>query len=237
MRLFLPLKIPVPVLLSIFILTLPPLSFPGQTITPSAGWHEISFPGIDRATRYTLSQDDGFAAFHAQSDSSASGLYYPVKVDPAESPLLVWKWKVTELYEKADPLKKSGDDFPARLFVTFREESNARSFLGTLGSAFRQILPRSFFPDRAIVYVWASHIPKEAHFASPYTDRCQVIVVESGPQKLNRWVTNRRNILRDYNAAFGGIAPTISGIAVMADTDHTGETASTYFGELSFSSE
>ena len=48
-----------------------------------------------------------------------------------------------------------------------------------------------------------------------------MIVVESGPAKLNTWMTEERNVYDDYKRAFGEEPPLISGIAIMTDTDNT----------------
>ncbi|MCC7115602.1 MAG: DUF3047 domain-containing protein, partial [Burkholderiales bacterium] len=36
----------------------------------------------------------------------------------------------------------------------------------------------------------------------------------------------------DWRAAFGGEAPPIAGIAIMTDTDNTGETARSWYGDI-----
>ncbi len=61
-----------------------------------------------------------------------------------------------------------------------------------------------------------------------------MIVVESGAEKVNRWVCEERNILEDYGKAFGGTPPKISGVAIMTDTDNTGESAIAYYGDIFF---
>jgi hypothetical protein len=59
-----------------------------------------------------------------------------------------------------------------------------------------------------------------------------MIVVESGPARLGRWLQYERNILDDYAKAFGESAPAISGIALMTDTDDTGETVTAWYGNV-----
>jgi hypothetical protein len=59
-----------------------------------------------------------------------------------------------------------------------------------------------------------------------------MIVVESGPARLGRWLHYERNVLDDYTKAFGGAAPPISGIAIMTDTDNTGESVTAWYGNV-----
>jgi hypothetical protein len=52
-----------------------------------------------------------------------------------------------------------------------------------------------------------------------------MIVVEGGSTNLNTWITEERNVYEDYKRAFGEEPPMISGVAIMTDTDNTGESA------------
>jgi hypothetical protein len=61
-----------------------------------------------------------------------------------------------------------------------------------------------------------------------------MIIVESGAADLNRWVTEERNVYEDYKAAFGEEPPSISGVAIMTDTDNTGESATAFYGDILF---
>ena len=61
-----------------------------------------------------------------------------------------------------------------------------------------------------------------------------MIVVESGAGKLNQWVSEERNVHEDYVKAFGEEPPLISGVAIMTDTDNTGESATAYYGDIQF---
>ena len=60
-----------------------------------------------------------------------------------------------------------------------------------------------------------------------------MIVVESGSGHLREWRTYERNIVDDYRRAFGAEPPPISGIAIMTDTDNTGESAKAWYGNIS----
>ena len=61
-----------------------------------------------------------------------------------------------------------------------------------------------------------------------------MIVVESGPERLNQWVSEERNVYEDYKKAFGEEPSLISGVAIMTDTDNTGESATAYYGDIMF---
>ncbi|MDE3050519.1 MAG: DUF3047 domain-containing protein, partial [Nitrospirota bacterium] len=67
-----------------------------------------------------------------------------------------------------------------------------------------------------------------------YTNFAQMIVVESGPQKVGAWVDEERNIYEDYKRAFGEEPPMINGVAIMTDTDNTKDVATAYYGDIVF---
>ena len=61
-----------------------------------------------------------------------------------------------------------------------------------------------------------------------------MIVVQSGKTKLNQWIDEERNIYEDFKKAFGREPFMISGVAIMTDTDNTGERAIAYYGDILF---
>jgi len=52
--------------------------------------------------------------------------------------------------------------------------------------------------------------------------------------RLNQWLNEERNIYEDYKKAFGEEPSMISGVAIMTDTDNTGESATAYYGDIVF---
>ena len=132
------------------------------------------------------------------------------------------------------PLKKKGDDYPARLYVAFAyTPENAtlweKSKYGAIRLAYGKYPPKS-----ALNYVWDSKLPKGTHLDNPYTDRTKTVVIESGLENIGRWVSEERNVLEDYKKLFGSTPPKISFIAIMTDTDNTGESAIAYFDDIIF---
>jgi len=63
-----------------------------------------------------------------------------------------------------------------------------------------------------------------------------MIVVESGVAHSNTWLTEERNIYQDYLDIFGEEPPMISAVAIMTDSDNTGESAVSYYGDIIFKS-
>ena len=204
----------------------------GETLPP--GWKPLTFKKIERHTIYTLVKDSDTVVIKAVADASASGLTREIKTNPKEYPIVQWRWKVTNILKKGDVHKKEGDDYPARIYITFEYDASKLSFLEKVKYEAIRLLYGEYPPLAAINYIWESKAPVGTMVPNPFTDRVMMFVVESGPSKLNEWVNEERNISEDYKKAFGQEPPMISGIAIMTDTDNTGETATTYYGDIVF---
>lgn len=205
---------------------------PGDALP--AGWTLRDSPNIKVHTRYSLVDDDGATVLRADSAAGAAGIGRELKVNPAEFPLLRWRWKVGNLIEQADLRTREGDDFPARIYVTFDYPLEKLPFFER--SKLR--LARAFFdpqlPAATLCYVWDGKAPAETIAPSAYTGRVRLIVAESGPARVGRWVAVERNIARDFRAAFGEDAPPVSGIVIATDSDNTGARATAWYGDIFF---
>ena len=196
------------------------------------GWKPLTFPKIDRHTTYTLVKDDGTTVVKAISDAAASGLTREINVNLKEYPILSWRWKVTNILKKGDVTKKEGDDYPARIYITFAYDAARVRFLEKAKFEAYKFLYGQYPPIGAITYIWESKAPKETIVPNPFSDRVKMIVVESGSARLHQWLSEQRNLFEDYKTAFGEEPPLVSGIAIMTDTDNTGESAVAYYGDM-----
>jgi hypothetical protein len=201
-----------------------------------AGWKPLTFKNIDQHTAYTLVKDGDAVVVKAESQASASGLIREIKIDSKEYPVLQWRWKVRNILTKGDVRRKEGDDYPARIYVTFEYDPKKLSFLDRTKYGLVKAFYGQYPPLAALNYIWESQAPKGTLVPNPFTERAMMIVVESGAEKLNQWVTEERNIFEDYKKAFGEAPPMISGVAIMTDTDNTGESAVAYYGDIVFKS-
>lgn len=201
---------------------------------PPAGWAVQTSPNIKAQTRYTLVDDNGTTVLRADSAAAASGLSRSLAVNPAQFPLLRWRWKISNLINRADLRSKDGDDFPARLYVTFDYPLERLPFLERSKLRLARALFDPHLPAATLCYVWDGKAAAETVAPSAYTDRVRLIVVEPGAARVGQWVDAERNIARDFRNAFGEDVPPVNGIVIATDTDNTGATATAYFGDIFF---
>jgi hypothetical protein len=207
------------------------ISEPGVSLPD--GWKPLTFKKIPKLTTYELVKDGAHVVVKAMSDSSASGLTKEVRIDPKEFPIVRWRWKVENLLQKSNATRKDGDDYPARLYITFEYDPDKVNFGKKLKYKAGQVLFGDI-PIGAINYVWETRAPIGAIIDNAYTDFVKMVVVESGPSNIGLWVDESRNIYEDYKKAFGEEPPLINGVAIMSDTDNTKERATAYYGDIVF---
>ena len=206
----------------------------GTSETLPAEWQPLTFGRIDRHTAYTLVEDGGTVVVKAVSDRSASGLTRAISISPQEYPVIQWRWKIGNILQKGDVTRRDRDDYPARLYITFAFDPDRAGYLERLEYEAARLVQGRDVPYRAISYIWGSNSPAGSMIPNAYTDKVMMFVVESGAEKLQRWVTQQRNVHEDYRRAFGDEPPMISGVAIMTDTDNTGESAIAWYGDITF---
>ena len=178
------------------------------------GWEERSFVGN---TDYRVVTTNGGAAVRAEADGTASALYRRTEIDLGETPYLRWRWRVEGTYgDGIDETAKSGDDYPARIYVVRR---------GGL----------AFWRTRALNYVWSSAQPAESRWPNAYAgDNVQMLAVNAGAAKAGEWVRHVRDVRADWRAAFGEEIDTLDGIAIMTDADDAGGSMTAWYADIRF---
>jgi hypothetical protein len=199
-----------------------------------APWREQTLRGI-RANRHALVEDEGRTVVQIESDASASSLLHPVAGPDARAVRLRWRWKTS-----AYPLdrwlgEKRGDDYAARVYVLYdypldRLPIGQRMLLGAARTLHDPELPAA-----ALCYLLDPRAAQDTLLESPYSSRVRMIVVRS-TRTTGRWWAEDRDLRADFARAFGteygpGVAP-IRAIVIAADTDQSGATLTTRFGDL-----
>ena len=206
-------------------------------------WEEMTFPKIPRHSIYTIEPDTsgpgtsapgsiGNGVLRAQSDGSASGMIWKGEFNVYKFPRLSWKWKVSNTYEKGNATTKSGDDYPIRLYVMFKYVPSDPAVKPSL----KYLLARLFYgktpPYTSLNYIWANRDHDQRFLVNPYSDKAMMVVLQAGKDKVGQWVQEDIDIVRDYKEAFGTTPPAIAGLAIMNDSDGTGESSVSWMDDV-----
>ena len=205
---------------------------PGSALP--AGWETVIITAQKRRTHYELVDDSGVTVLHAHAENAASSIGHPLDVDLASTPVVAWRWKVSALINGADNRVAAREDAPARLVFEFDGD---KSRLG-LGDRAVDTLARNLggreLPYATLMYIWSNDVPVGTVIPNPRTKRVQMIVASSGPAAVGHWQARERDLLQDYQRAFGQPPGRLRGVAVLTDTDNTGGKVEAWYGDIRF---
>ncbi|MDH3695177.1 MAG: DUF3047 domain-containing protein [Gammaproteobacteria bacterium] len=179
------------------------------------GWEVKKFKG---QTEYTLVEEANGYSLQARSDASASALYKAIKIDLTQTPYLNWSWRVDSPLNGVDETTKQGDDYAARVYVV--RETGMLSL-----------------KSLAISYVWSSYQKEGSVWPNAFTDNAAMIAVRNGDVRAGQWISEKRNVREDFKRAFGRDIKEINVVALMTDTDNSGQSAQAYYGNISFTAD
>lgn len=194
-------------------------------------WQHYPLPG-KRPSQYTYARHEGRDAVAVRSESSASMLRRQVRVEPSQLDIVRFSWKVPELMHQADLANRDAADSPVRIVLAFEGDRSRFSARNAMLSELARSLTGEELPYATLMYVWCNQRAPGTVITSPRTDRIRKLVVESGAQRLNRWVDYERNIRADYERAFGEPPGALVGIGIMTDSDNTGAATRAWYGPL-----
>jgi hypothetical protein len=206
---------------------------PGDHLPP--GWRPVTIPNR-RPAQFSLVQDSGTTVLRVRSENAFGSAAHDLSVDPARAPILSWRWKIDRVVDGARLDRKEGEDFAARVYVSYDYPVEMLPFI----TRAKLRIARAFFgdvPAAAICYVWDNKHAPGTSLWSPHFDHVRVIVLESGNARAGEWVEERRDVEADFRAAFAERwkkpeVPRIAAIIAGNDTDQTGEKATAWFGDF-----
>jgi hypothetical protein len=182
--------------------------------SPVKGWKLVSY----FATPPTQYSKAGKGIIKAESLGTRSSLFKEVGEKEKDLPILSWGWKISNVVRSAIETKKDRFDSAARVMVIFGKESGFRGFGGEPSGI-------------KIEYIWATRLPKGHVFDHPGEKNCKVFVIQSGEEKVGRWIYEKRNIHKDYKTAFGTEPSGLLAIGIQTDTDQSNERVTAYYSE------
>ena len=181
-----------------------------DTGQPPSGWQiKVNHGKPD----ISACKDEDVACVHLRSQKSSFALERGVDIDPAEMPYLTWHWKVTRLPRGGDFRHAATDDQAAQVLLAFADR-------------------------RVLTYIWDTTAPRGVMENASSVPLVHVfaIVCESGDAQANRWISEMREVAADYRQAFGKPAPRVKGIRIQINSQHTGSSAESYIGDVTFRS-
>lgn len=194
-------------------------------------WEVVRIPG-KVATQYSVVKVSNSTRLMANALSSASMLRKDLRIEPPDLNRLSFSWQIHQLIEGADMSHRDHDDSPVRLVLAFDGDRSLFSPKNAMLSELSHALTGRPMPYATLMYVWSNHRPVESVIVNPRTDRVRKLVLESGAERVNQWLTYERDVRADFEKAFGEPPGALIGIGLMTDSDNTRSHAQAWYGTI-----
>ena len=197
-------------------------------------WEPVVILRTKKPTHYRLVAEQQRTVLHAKAVGASSGLMQHVSIDPNSQPWLNWQWKIASLVETADNFKSVAEDSPVRIVLGFDGDKESLPFSDQVLFETAKLITGHDFPYATMMYIWENKAPVGTVIPNSRSGRIQKVVAASGPEGVGQWRSFTRNIVEDYEKAFGEKPGRLIGIGVLTDTDNTGETVEAWYGDIRF---
>lgn len=205
---------------------------PGTALPP--GWEPIKINDQKKPTVYDLVDNGGTTVLHAVADAAASLVGVHTLFDLRAAPVLAWRWRISRLIATADNAVAAKEDSPVRIVLEFDGDKSKLSLSDRSAMATGKLLAGRELPYATLMYIWSNQEPVSKVIANPRTQRVQMVVASSGGAGVGAWQALSRNVLDDYRRAFKEEPGKLTGVAVLTDTDNTGERVEAWYGDIRF---
>lgn len=195
-------------------------------------WEPFHVRRGNTPTAYRVVEVEGGVALEADAEEGGSGLYRKIRINLQRHPILEWRWRVPppdsgpEVASRASPM--------VRLSLAFHGDPAKLDFEDRVKLRLAKVLTVRGLPYASLLYVWLYGVPAGTVVHSPYTDRVRMIVVESGAQRIDQWISIRRNVLEDYRRAFGEEPDDVVAVGIMTDPGDDGSRRRALYGDIVF---
>jgi hypothetical protein len=144
-------------------------------LQPSSRWRSRN--GIASEV-YSIQKEENNQYLQAYDTGQSVQLFRKKGWDIHKYPILSWKWRAHIFPEKANELSGNNDSV-AGIYVVF---------------------PKKWFMPKSIKYVWSSSVKEETVIRRH--ENFPIIVIRKGKEPIGQWVTEKRDVMKDYKMLF-----------------------------------
>ncbi len=195
-------------------------------------WTPWRFHPTKPTTSFRTVSVDGTRVVEALADQSVSGLKHRVDIDPQARPILEWRWRIDAPLAGADVADRYADDAPVRVVLAFDGDVSTLPVREQMFFERAKLLTGQDLPYATLMYVWCNRNAPESVVPNAHTSRVQKIVVQSGERGTKEWLAYRRDIVADYERAFGRKPGRLIAVGVMSDSDNTKQVSRGWYGDI-----
>ncbi len=194
-------------------------------------WEIFRVPG-KQPTRYSYVRHEGRDSVRAVADATGSILRHRHRIEPADLGRISFSWNVPPPGADANASLVTLDDVPVRVVLAFEGDRSRFSIKNSLLSELSLMLTGEELPFATLIYTW-SRVNKPGDVVlNDRTDRIRKLVVDSGDQGYNQWLSYERDIRADYRKAFGEEPGALLSFAVFTEGERNEGQLQAFYGPL-----
>ncbi len=161
-------------------------------------------------------KSDGKNVLYVNANDNGTILFKPVHLNPEEYPFLSWNWKVSNILPESREKEVGGDDYPAAVCVVY-----GRTFLSLL-----------FGRYKILIYTYGNNVHVGERYKSPCEARAKMIIVQSGEEDTDKWLSYKVNHYEDYIQEFGQEPPGIIYVGFQTNADRTHGKVEAWYSDI-----
>lgn len=195
-------------------------------------WTPLVLFRTKKQTEYQLVREQDKTILHAYAPSASSGLMQYVSINPVVKPWLNWNWRIGNQVATSDANVRPTEDSPARVILGFDGDKDTLPFSDQILFETARVFTGYDFPYATLMYIWDSKTPVGTVLNSNRSSRIKMLVVANSEMGVGHWQKFNRNIVDDFEKAFGEKPGKLIGVGVLTDTDNMGETVEAWYGDI-----
>ncbi len=178
------------------------------------GW-QLKNPG--NKSKVEIEREEKNHSLHILCVNDNIAIGRKISIDVRQYPYLTWRWKASKLPEGGDIRKRETDEQAGQIYT---------------------VVPKfpSMVNTRSVGYIWDSQAPVGLSGTSTAYSKMKYVVLESGLAKLSQWICETRNVYEDYRRLFQEKPPTLGGVVLYINTQHSQSSAEISYADIFFSS-
>ncbi|HEY8608697.1 MAG TPA: DUF3047 domain-containing protein [Noviherbaspirillum sp.] len=196
------------------------------------GWEPMVILRHKKQTQYQLVRKEERTVLHARADNASSGLMHRTLIDPIARPWLHWQWKIEDVLPDADNTRRATEDSPVRIILGFDGDKESLPFSDQILFETAKMVTGYDFPYATLMYIWENKAPVGTVIRSTHSGRIRMVVAAQGAEGVGKWHSFTRNIVEDFEKAYGEKPGKLIGIGVLTDTDNTGDSVEAWYGDI-----
>ncbi|HEY4542751.1 MAG TPA: DUF3047 domain-containing protein [Noviherbaspirillum sp.] len=198
------------------------------------GWRPLVILRDRQPTDYRIVLDGQLPVLHARADHASSALMHTLQVDPMQTSWLSWRWKIKDVgaLDGSTPAERGS---PVRIVLGFDGDKDSLPFGEQILFETAKLITGHDFPYATLMYVWAEDLAPGTVIHSRHSSRIRMMVAESGMQGVGSWRRFSRNIVEDFERAFGEKPKALIGLGVLTDDGPSEAPTEAWYGDVELS--